>query len=393
MLWEGYDWFAGWHNEDPEPVIGYSANAVAPDYQLAQGAPGFDYSNWMYYSSAATVHNYGDPVAMEWWANANIGGYDPYQSLYWPFLTGANWHSSFLLPNSTYNPYRTTFAWDVIDYWLGGYEDRGWIIFRDAEYRNYIINDGYRNISPEGGRGPYENHLAVLTPTAYDQYCSAAVIAEEADKAPGAGATPVWRPCGLDGSPHYLPTPKATLQATTPTPEPTQDFNMMQRLFNRQALAVSAGGTMGIKADEAWQYYGETHDISVTLSYLDIGTGNVTISLATGPSTQDDHVIALGNTGLWQRARWDVASAAIGNTINVSGRGNSFIKVANGAGSLLYLHELYADVTSGTRGMMAPYALPPEAPATSRLWLLVVVGIGAIGAGVLITRRRRSSRA
>ncbi len=272
QLWD--DPSSGWHVASPTRTIGYSGNAIAPDYQYAEEAPGFSFRPWFYYRSADTVSGYGDPVAFEWWANANVGGYDPYQSLYWPFLSGANWKGDFLLPNSTYNPYRTTFAWDVIDYWLGGYEDRGWVIFRDAEYRNYITNDGYRDISPQGGRGPYGGHLTVLTPTVYPQYCSQAVIAEEASKAPVAAATTVWRPCNLSGSPHYLPTPKATFQPDY-SPNPTSDFNMMQRLFNRQALAIDPASSMAIKADPGWTHYGATQPLRVTVSYMDIGSGQL----------------------------------------------------------------------------------------------------------------------
>ena len=361
--WYGYEFrdllwgdpTTGWQAGSPGYTIGYSGNAIAPDYYMAEEAPGFSFRPWFYYRSGETVNGYGDPVAFEWWANANVGGYDPWQSLYWPMLSGARWKADFMLPNSTYNPYQTTFAWDVVDYWLSGYGKRAWVIFRDAEYQNFIQSDGYRNISPEGGRGPYTNHVALLTPTVYPQYCSQAVVTEEVSKAPVGAATSVWRPCGLSTptpvgcqscpaaapTPLWLPTPKATF-APTPSPGPTGDFNMMQRLFNRQAQRVNAGSVAGLALDSGWSHYGESRTVKATLSYLDIGTGSILVTLYKAGGG-DSHTITRTNSGLWKRETWTVANAVLTNSIAVTGRGMAFAGIMPSTNEV-YVHEFYFDI-------------------------------------------------
>lgn len=352
ILWGDAD--TGWAAVDPPRAIGYSGNAIAPDLPYAEEAPGFSFRPWFYLRSGETVNLYGDPVAFEWWASANVGGYDPWQSLYWPFLSGARWRGDFLLPNSTYNPYRTTFAWDVIDYWLGGYQDRAWVVFRDAEYRTYITHDGYRRIAPSGGRGTYNNHAVLLAPTVYPQYCSRAVATEEASKAPAAYATSVWMPCGLSTptpagcqncpavtpTPRWLPTPAATF-APTPSPGPTGDFNMMQRLFDRQALQIGTDNIAMLALDTTWGHYNTMRSIRVTLSYLDIGTGDIRVTVA----GENEHVITRTNSGLWRRETWDVGAVRLQNNVYTA-YGMGFIGIMPSA-EPLYAHELYFDLLGG----------------------------------------------
>ena len=357
--WYGYEWRwtlwdeggTGWNAGYPGYKIGYSANAVAPDYYQATQPDGWPYQPYFLYQNAQTVHDYFDPVSMEWWANAGIGGYDPYQSLYWPFLTGARWKANFLLPNSTYNPYRTTAAWDVIDYWLSDYNKRAWVVFRDTEYQNYITTDGYRNISPQGARDDYSNHMVLLTPTAYPQYCSKAVVTEEASKRPVSAATSVYRPCGLPTpggtgatpTPLWLPTPAVATPASY-TQSQAGDALMMQRLFNRQARRIEAYNSAGLQLDTRWSYYGTTKDIDVTVAYMDVGTGSFDVFVYRSGGA-DRHTVTLGNSGIWKKATWTVASALLTNSNLVSGRGYAFVTVRSGAAPM-YVHELYFDVVS-----------------------------------------------
>lgn len=361
FLWTDPD--TGWHATSPTRVVGYSGNGLRPDWWIASDIPTAYHYPWRYFTTCRTLADWGWPCGYEWYANSSAvsGWTDPYQDLYWSYLMGAGSGADFLLPNSTWNNYRTTYTWDIAQHWLGDYDRRGWIVARDAEWPSYDFGGGMWGQS--GYRDPFGNHLSILTPTAYPQACSPSLAATAVKYSNDNPGKQPWRPCGLQptpisgptATPKALPSPRATIQPT-PSPNPTGDFNMMQRLLNRQALTIPNGDTMAIAADPAWSQYGVYQRVKVTVSYLDVGLGDITIRTATGNVTFDTHTIARANSGLWKRETWEVNSSYISNRL-ASATGSAYLDIAPALNEL-YLHEVFVDIL----GYVKPTNTPTPTP-------------------------------
>jgi hypothetical protein len=323
--------------------IGLGISSLWPDSGQADDIPAAPIKPWREFLSGVTVASYGDPVAFEFWHNASISG-DPWGLYYWTTVAGAGNAADFILPDSSWANYRTTYAWDIADYWLGGYDKRAWLIAREAEYpmRSFAAEYG-----ESGRRGTYGNYLAVPTPENYKQYCTQALI-DAARVSAASGGTLLWQPCGIvtpsagaTATPHILPSPVATLQAT-PSADASGETNMMQRLFNRQALRAEAGTTFPVTLDTGWMYADSMQDVVLTISYLDIGSSTFGVSINTYGTLTDTHTITRTNTGLWQRATWTVLDATLNNDLPYDGK-LAFLLVQP-VTDPLYLHELYFDV-------------------------------------------------
>lgn len=364
--WELYEDTGGWF--DTDTPIGISLNGLWPDRGDAWDVPGNVKAEWYFFSSAQTVGAHGYPVAMEYAYGPLVGvaPTDPWLRHYWTTAMGVGLQADVILPHSSWGPYYTPFVWELVDQWLGRYDERAWVIARDAEYSTQDYGSGY---GLGGLRYPFEHHMTLLTPEAYPQYCRTELITDA--KNTDAGAKTTWRACGLQptpgagtptATPQYLPTPKATIQ-TTPSPNPTGDFNMMQRLFNRQALQVPVSATMAYSLTTTWSYYSATHDIDVTLSYLDIGTAAVVVDVW----GSDTYTLTRGNTGLWQRENWVASSAVLTNGLTTD-TGPAFLAIT-ALTDPLYVHEIFFDVLTdeGTATPTATATVTPTGTLTPTL--------------------------
>lgn len=365
----------GWHAASPTRVVGYSGNGLRPDWWIASDIPTAYHYPWRYFTTCRTLADWDWPCGYEWYLNSGaIGaGVDPYQDLYWAFLMGAGSGADFLLPNSTWNGYRTVYTWDIAQHWLGAYDSRGWVVARDAEWPSYDFGGGLWGQS--GYRNPFGNHLSILTPTVYPQACSPSLVATAVKYSDDNIGKQPWRPCGLQptpasgptATPKILPSPRATIQPT-PSPNETSDYNMMQRLFNRQALTIPAGNTLAIATDPAWSQYGGYQRVKVTVSYLDTGTGNIVIRTATGNVTFDTHTIVRANSGIWKREVWEISSSYISNRLT-SATGTAYLDITP-ATSELFLHEVYVDVIGYAKPTDTPTPTPTNtgAPTSTPTW-------------------------
>lgn len=322
--------------------VAMSLHAIAPDRADAErwntNAPRSQ--GYGFLISGQTVdREFGFPVAFEYQANpAGIGASDPWQYNYWTALAGAGLGGDYLMPFYTWEGKYSNEFWDVALHKLGDGQPHAWTVLRDAEYADASYNSG--TVGNSGYRGDFGNHLRLLTPSAYPQACNATVKAtatastkSEADQ----GHAIAYDPC-----PVSLPTP-----AITPLPTPaaglTPDFNMSQRLLNRQARLLSPEGTMAFAVDTAWSYYGDARPVTVTLKYLDTGTDDIAVYVATTGSGAATHAIDRTGSGVWRTERWTVSDAEISNKVATS-PGMAFIALAGGASSNLFAHEVSFDV-------------------------------------------------
>lgn len=333
--------FTAWATASPQQRIGASINSLTGDRADAAEPAGNAYAGWRLLDIGNRLAGWGFPVWFEFGESVNVGtqadyGNDPWAYGYWSLLGGAGAAADFISRNYTWNDFRTAFDWEIGDYWLGS-DQRGALVFRDVEHPSYNYGTGY---GTSGFMGDYEKHLVLLTPQAYPAACSEGVGPQDKNFRATAqarstavagypGLTPL--PCAASVP---LPTPAATY-AATPGAGPTADFNIMQRLFNRQARQIDAGEQMEIAALTTWSAYGTTRDLAITLSYLDVGTGTLTVGV--GDETE---TVVKGNTGLWQRGTVAFNDMPVRN--DPMSNGDAWIAVSSSDET--FLHELYVDL-------------------------------------------------
>lgn len=360
---------AGWAAEGTP--VGSSMNAMEPDRADADEWDGNTlYRDWRLFRTGKTLDAYGAPVAWEYYANptGNASWEDDWQYDYWTALAAAGHKGDYLLPFTTWSGYHTWDYWDVVWYKLGDLNTHAYTILRDAEYPTY---NWAANYGVSGAVGNYEQNLRVLTPTLNPQYCSQEVVNAAATAVYGLSSsnTIYYRPCGLPATPgastpFVLPTPRATLQ-TTPSADAAGDFNMLQRLRDRQARAVARwNGRLFAEAEDNWPYEGTVQDVLVKVSYLDIGSEPFYVNTEVETTT-----ITRGNTGLWQEASWQWDDLDLSNGL-VTGLGNAFLAVLNNGPDLLYIGDITVDVllptptpTTGATAT-ATNTLPPTPTST-----------------------------
>lgn len=149
-----------------------------------------------------------------------------------------------------------------------------------------------------------------MKPTVFPQSCRPGFRETAIARATSVAGYTVSQPYPCNSTP--LPTPNATLQPT-PSPNPTSDINMLQRLANRQARQIPASATMRIAVDGSWPYVGATYANSrLRVIYLDSSATDFTVAWYTGPSAQATRTVDRQNTGLWRVEEWqaDVYAAA-----------------------------------------------------------------------------------
>lgn len=348
----------------PTPQLGMSLNTIDPDAPDADtwgsgntgSTPG---PGWGQYAVAAEVTERNLVHVSEYGSLPN-GTTRSWEYNYWTALAAGGLHSDFFstfysaTPEASWYTYDSWRFWDVIWERLGVQADIAWVTFRDAEWPHHIWYGGTSQYGESGRRSDWTNNMVLLTPTAYPQYCDSSVINAAATRIANPSYsthTFYYYPCGLPRTPgptpFYLPTPNATIQAT-PSPDATSQYNLMQRLYDRQARRVTAGASMAIAADTEWSHYGNTGSVDLTLAYLDLGTDDVTVSVSTGATTYTDHTIDKLNSGIWKEETWSVPSAYISNTIAISEFGDAFVRISAGASTAFYVHDLQVDVESET---------------------------------------------
>lgn len=325
---------------DRKDAVGWTVNITeAEGYGLIEGI--------------RTVNeDFGFGGVGEYWANPGDSAYvgpDKWQYHFWTALAMAGVGADYIMPWDGWKDFTTNeFYYVTQEKMTNLHPEHAWVIMRDAEYSKYTWNSGTYGRS--GLEGNFKKYMNVLTPTAYPQACNSAVRATAtawSKSIRDAGNAEVYQPCPL-----ALPTVMMTRE---PTPQVglTPDFNMLNRLLDRQARQMATNGTMGIALEPTWTYYGDTSDITMKVRYLDSGTDDVTVDVALA-SGVDSHVIDRANTRVWREATWTVNSAKLTNAIAVSGRGNSFIKITNGATTPLYLHEVAFEVSQSATATPSP---------------------------------------
>ena len=219
--------------------VALSLHAIAPDRADAErwnpSAPRAE--GYGFLIAGQTVdEQFGYPVAFEYQSNPSDSavGADKWQFNYWTALAAAGLGGDYLLPFYTWDGFYSLDYWDVALEKLSDGQPHAWVIMRDAEHPDVSWNSGtYGN---SGYRGNFEEHLTLLTPTAFPQACNASLkaTATAAVKANAdAGNTIIYDPCPL-----VLPTPAITREPT-PSAGLTPDFNMTNRLLDRQARLLS----------------------------------------------------------------------------------------------------------------------------------------------------------
>lgn len=357
----------------PTP-IGISLNNIEPDTvdadEYGAGVP----AGWGQFVVADRANEYGAPVVAEYRFLAGSADGDDWQYNYWTALTAAELGLDYVIRVNGWEAYDSWDYWDVIWQRVGQQDDVAWITFRDAEEPGWTWSSGAYGTT--GQRDDYADHLVVLTPAAYPQYCSSFIISEASTRIAPIALTPATNfsniPCGIPRTPgptpFKLPTPKATIQPT-PSPDATSQFNMLQRLRDRQARRMDIGASMGIAVDTDWTHYGDTLGLSLTLDYLDIGTSALKIYTWRGSSLAwDTETIARGNTGLWQRHTWQVTDAVIENGIPIPDIGESFIGIYGGDTEPTYVGDLAFAVTDSSTPTPTPTptgTLTPSATPTA----------------------------
>ncbi|MBM4460683.1 MAG: DNRLRE domain-containing protein, partial [Chloroflexi bacterium] len=324
--------FTRWQREGK--LIGYTANSIIPDWGHVDAASSNPASKWKVWSTARTVSSYGAPVSFEYGPNPMSWMPDPWyrqQWMYWTTLTSAGLGATTILHHHSWNPYYSSYMWEVIDYWLNS-DRRAWLIFRDREFPtwNWSSANGQSGII-----GDYAKYLVVLNPQVAPQACSPIVKATaDAERANVARRGPIW---ATPACPEALPTPVST-------------EDVMQRLFERQARRLPPSTQLSLAVDTTWRYHGLSRSVTVTVSYLDLGSDTFDVIIPSGPSASSTYMVRKTNTRLWKRESWQ-QTAYIANELDRQ----AFLKIVNGAGDE-YLHEIFVDV-----GGIAP---PPTATPT-----------------------------
>ena len=373
----------GWwaHLATPTP-IGMGFYGLRPDQNNADSYAGRIAltPGWGSYSSAEKAKTAGAPFLAEYYDNSASIVTDKYEWNYWTILAAAGLDADFLnifrswvteqpvsglCPGSSTvcGDYMSWAAWDVIWDKLGQPDDYGWIVFRDLEYPAYSYNGGLNYDS--GQQGDWRANIALMTPNAYPQACSAPLISAAATYVAGLSSSYSYtaKPCGLLlGTPTPMPTPRATFQPT-PSPNATSQFNLEQRVYGRQARKLVNGQEMGIEADTSWINYNEVKSVNIEITYLDLGYGTVSVSvpLTTSIST---HIISMNNTGLWRSENWVIDNVYIHNAISITDIGSALIRVINNSGADLYLHEAGMQITLAPTPTFTP---TPTSTATPTL--------------------------
>ncbi len=353
--------FETWATAVPQKQIGAAINSLVGDRADADGKVGNWSGPWEQESTWRTLDGWGLPAAAEFgerypaasYLSGNDAG-DPWRHLYWNVLMGAGAGADWVDYNFTWAPFVTTDMWRVADYWLAD-DTRSAIVFRDLEYPtwNWSADDGL-----SGLKGDLTHGLTLLTPTAFPQACAGWLADKAATRIAGTTPTPeAPQPCVST----RLPTPKATLQ-TTPVADATGDFNMRQRLFNRQARRVPNGGLMVLEADPASDNYGTAATVTIVTDYLDVGGDMFAVKVATTTGFAI-HAVYKGNTSLWQRDIWTTAALILNALPDAQGLG--FIQIINDSSGEEYLHAVYFDATNATPAVtVTPTATGTPATAT-----------------------------
>lgn len=305
--------------------------------------------------------DFGFGAVGEYWANpTDIGSDDPWQYHAWAAYAVAGIGADFIGPWWPWRDFWTNeFFYVTQEKMSNAHPEHAWTILREMEQPRYTWNSG--TYGQSGIPGDFGRYLAVLTPTAYPQACNS-YIKGEATKTVAtvvaAGNSLAYNPCPL-----ALPTPAMTKQPT-PVADANGETNMLNRILNRQARQIGASGTMGLALSPAWTYFGSSHDVALTVRYLDTGTDDVTVDVATAGGAAS-HTIDRQNTRVWREEAWTVSGAQLGNGIAVSGRGNAFIRLTNGT-TPLYLHEVSFTVQQETAPTPTPTRTLTPSPTPTR---------------------------
>ncbi len=298
----------GWYAQATVTPVGMSINGILPDYgDASRFNPTTAGQDWGMFVAGDRALEKRAPVVWEYYQNYYNVGEDRYQYDYWAALAAASIGGDFIFPYQGWETYTTWEYWDVIWNYLGGRDDVAYTVLRDAEYLGKTWNSGAYGQS--GYRGDFERHLTLDAAEDYPQACvpsvKSAATAAVATAVAAGGNTITYNPC-----PVALPTVKATAQPT-PSPDATGDWNMQQRIYNRQARSFpDSGEPMRFEVASDWTFAGTERACRVRMRYLDVGTNDADLAVQVFVPTWYDANGYVGanidksNTGLWQTYTW-----------------------------------------------------------------------------------------
>ncbi len=353
--WELFD-----QNLRPLPV-GYVNAGLQPDRPDAMEAPDKRWAGWRLYSTGQTIAAWGAPYVAEYAENpsgGSVGAQDRSQYMYWNTLMAAGSGARWVLHHPAWQGYDSAPMWEVVDYWLNS-PARAWLVFRDREYPTF-------EYSPEDGNsgwiGDFARYLILLNPQDAPQACAPEV---QATAQAANTAVAKWQRVTPACPGPLLPTP-----AITPASTPSPGADTLNRLFNRQARRLDPGRKLYIAASENWQGFGTIGQITVTVSYLDIGTTPFAVILPDGRGAEQVQAVPKQGSGLWKRFTWS-QTAQVANLLD----GSAFMVIANpAAGQATYLHEVFVDLGNNdpeipflpvTPTVFVPTSVPPATSTPS----------------------------
>jgi hypothetical protein len=279
------------------------------------------------------------------WAGS---GSDNYREWYWANVVGFAGNPDYIAFNRNWSPYVTSLGMRISDCMSN--PACGMIYFRDLEYPTWTFDPlGY---SYSGIRGDAGHNLTLANATAYPQGCNTNLKNAAATVVAGLSEMTIYQPIPCNWTP--LPTPAATIQPTY-TPNAAGDFNMLQRLANRQARQIGANQTMTITMDSDWIAVGRTYtETGYSLIYMDDSATDFSVVYPVAAGTTVTETVHRGDTKLWQDHQWtDDAYITAGGAI----------KIVNGA-SPLWVHALMVNgIDAGLSNTPTPSPTATRTPS------------------------------
>lgn len=340
----------GWEVVTPKRLIGLSINRDDPDSADADERPTNTFADYRFWSIGPTLYRLGRPVAWESGARPvdNIVRNDPWAFQVWRAYGVAGAKGDYFNSSSAWTPYQSRLMWEVIDYWIGRQPKRLWIVFRNAEAVTYNIT---ADRGSSGYLGVWGNWLDLRDLDQVQQACAPYLYEAAHATATALAATrsvTVYRvPCDI-----LLPAP-----AVTPRPVAEDGADMLNRTFNRQALALAGAAgqdELAVAFDARHPDYGKERDLTVTVSYLDRGTDRFFVAFPGADGSAKQYTIQKAGSNNWQRTTFVMPNIRLENRLS-GARGAAFILITDDAAAQTeYLHELYADLSSPAAVTVTP---------------------------------------
>lgn len=263
----------------PSEYIGYRYNGLAPDENRAwfYGTP----VPWGRFQIGATYPDLGGVSFEPKIFPASVPTADRQSHADYMLLNAASANADNVFLQEDWSPYISTRVLNVITQTLGTTahdSPLAWVWFREGECRRLNVGSGYEYSCVPG---PFTHVASVVGSATPTTYCSPNVKAT-ADAMGGLG-------------------PPAACQRELSTPAARE---------SRNALSYAASSTVGIDIDDDWVYGGlASNTYSVTLRYLDTGTGTITLAYENMAGVEATQTVTKTNSGAWKTAGLTITAA------------------------------------------------------------------------------------